>query len=155
MYANDAYIYDFGKQKKERQLSEENSIRRSLTKMELNRKKDYIWFGFVVNIFVIHFLANGVQFIIRKKMQRRKKGDPIFEPSIGERVPNIPILLYIRLRNSFFLYSSCISLSQLTILFRHHANRRSFSSIQHSVLFFFVRVFSLKKQKTMNKPKEG
>lgn len=37
------------------------------------------------------FLANGAQFIKIQGKEEQKKGDSIFVPSIGERVPNTPI----------------------------------------------------------------
>lgn len=73
--------------------------------------------------------------------------------SIGKRAPNTPIHLFHRpfFRCSHTVsQSACISLSLLTILFRHHANRLFVSVSLLPVRCVCVCVFSLKRQKAMN-----
>lgn len=93
MYANDAYIYDFGKQKKEENTTKccwcEVSEKEKTT--ELNRKK-IIFYVFAVRCAVSASSSSFISLLMvfnsskTKIYGAEKKGDPIFlKASIGER----------------------------------------------------------------------
>lgn len=141
MYANDAYIYDFGKTKPGRLVSKRKSERET----ELNRKK-IIWLSICSSVqasssffsLLIVFNSSNPTGTGEKE---EKKGDLIFLASTESTQYTDT-----QFHSSSFTSTLCISLSLLTILFRHHANRRSLS-FYHSSCVLCVCVYFHQKTK--------